>query len=476
MRVSPFRGIRYNQRIAGDLAQVICPPYDVISPEQQKLYYERDGYNAIRIEHPAEHSEGEADDKYTRAATTFRQWLKQGVLQIDDRSAFYLHDYCFMFRGETRRRRGLIARVKLEPWGSGIYPHEETGAKAKADRLYLMRACQASFSPLICLYQDAKQEVISLLSQASQDKPAMAFSAKALSVGKEQKGNLFGSDESHTIWAITDPKFKQQIEQYLSPRPLYMADGHHRYETALIYQEERMRFLRERDTGGGGTYPAEQEAFNYVMTELVEFSDPGLVVLPVHRLVRGIRHSSAPKAGDQNESADEMSVLREKLERFFILKPVPLSGGMPLSGSNNQSLMSGNYFLGVLGLKKGYLVLLTKREDVSFDDMMPAEHSSAYKQFEVSILNHIILDRMLGLYRKMSGPVPVLDEEKVVYTMDADEAQRETTEGKYDLAFLLNPPQLETVRAIANAGDRMPRKSTYFYPKAPAGLIINPLD
>jgi len=162
MEVSPFKAIRYNQRIVGDLAQAICPPYDVITLEQQKLYYEKSDYNAIRLEFPEP-----TGDSYQRAAITFQQWLKYGVLQLDSISSFYLHDHHFEYSGKKRVRRGLIARVKLRPWGSGIYPHEETFPKAKGDRLQLMRACRANFSPLLSLYHDSEQKIAPLLSRVA---------------------------------------------------------------------------------------------------------------------------------------------------------------------------------------------------------------------------------------------------------------------------------------------------------------------
>jgi uncharacterized protein (DUF1015 family) len=422
MEVSPFRGIRYNQRIVGDLAQVICPPYDIITSEQQKLYYKKSDYNAIRLEFPEP-----TGDSYQRAAITFQQWLKHGILQLDSVSSFYLHDHRFEYSGEKRVRRGLIARVKLEPWGSGIYPHEETSSKAKSDRLQLMRACRASFSPLFSLYNDSEQKTASILSRIAQEKPLMSLRTK--------RSDLPDSNEAHTLWAITDPETKQELSQFLSSQPLYIADGHHRYETALTYRQER---AKEQSLTGKG-------AFNYVMMELVEFSDPGLLVLPLHRLVRGIASSILIELGDQ-------------LRNFFALESVPLETGswhLPVDSC-----------LGILGLQPGSLVVLRRRQDISLEAMMPGNRSQAYREFGISILNHIILDDVL------SG-AKALD---VAYTVDLEEVYQQIKEGKYQLAFLLNPPQPEMVKAVADAQDRVPSKSTYFYPKLPAGLIINPLD
>jgi uncharacterized protein (DUF1015 family) len=450
-KISPFRGIRYNQKMVSNLAQVICPPYDVIALEQQKLYYEKSDYNAIHLEFPAENPKL-TGDKYQRAAITFQQWLKHGILQIDGAPSFYLHDHHFECSGEKRVRRGLIARVKLEPWGSGIYPHEETFPKAKSDRLQLMRACRANFSPLLSLYQGSERKIASILSEASRAKPIIEMSVLSPSIGGDQNEER----EAHTLWAITDPEIKRELSQFLSSQPLYIADGHHRYETALTYQQERAQVSYEQIPSplkGEGQCESEEvkqsltgnEAFNYVMMELVDFSDPGLVVLPLHRLVRGIAPSSLVGLGDQ-------------LRNFFVLESVPLKIG--------DRQLPVDSCLGILGLQPGSLIVLKKRQDISLEAMMPGNRAQAYREFDVSILNHIILDKMLDLTSK----------EDVAYTVDLKDAYQQIKEGKYQLAFLLNPPQPEMVKAVADAQDRMPSKSTYFYPKLPAGLVINPLD
>jgi uncharacterized protein (DUF1015 family) len=425
MEVSPFRGIRYNQEIVGDLARVICPPYDVITPEQQKLYYKKNDYNAIRLEFPEP-----TGDRYQRAAITFQQWLKQGVLQHDGISSFYLHDHRFQYSGEERVRRGLIARVKLEPWGRGIYPHEETSSKAKSDRLQLMQACRANFSLLFSLYHDSERKVAPILSNVAEKEPLMSL--------RTRQSNLPDSNEAHILWAIIEPETVRELDKLLSSESVYIADGHHRYETALTYQQERAQ-------GQSGGCELTADGFNYVMMELVEFSDPGLLVLPLHRLVRGIAPSILVGIGDQ-------------LRNLFVLESIRLKA--------DSYQLPVDSCLGILGLQPSSLVVLKKRQDISLEAMMPSDRSRAYQEFGVSILNHIILDRLLGLTSK----------ENIAYTVDVKEAYQQIKEGKYQLAFLLNPPQPEMVKAVADAQDRMPRKSTYFYPKLPAGLIINPLD
>ncbi len=445
MEVSPFKGIRYNQRMVGNLTRVICPPYDVIAPEQQKLYYEESSYNAIRLELPAESLEP-TGDRYQRAAINFQQWLKHGVLQPDSVSSFYLHDHHFEYSGEKRVRRGLIARVKLGSWGSGIYPHEETFSKAKSDRLQLMRACRANFSPLLSLYQDSERKIASILSEASRAKPIIETSVLSLPTG----GGQDEGGETHTLWAITDPEIKRELSQFLSSQPFYIADGHHRYETALNYQQERAEEQSDSFDSSVIANEAKQAltdkgAFNYVMMELVDFSDPGLVVLPLHRLVRGIAPSILVGLGDQ-------------LRNFFVLESVPLKAG--------DCQLPADSCLGILGLQPDSLVVLKRRQDISLEAMMPGNRSQAYREFDVSILNHIILDKVLSGAKDLD----------VAYTVDLKEAYQQIRERKYQLAFLLKPPQPEMVKAVADAQDRMPSKSTYFYPKLPAGLVINPLD
>jgi uncharacterized protein (DUF1015 family) len=442
VEVSPFRGIRYNQRTVGDLARVLCPPYDVITPEQQKLYYEKSNYNAIRLEFPEP-----TGDSYKRAAITFQQWLKHGVLQLDSASSFYLHAHHFEHSGEKRVRRGLIARVKLGPWGSGIYPHEETFPKAKGDRLQLMRACRANFSSLLSLYHDSEQKIASILSEASRAKPMIETS---LTADSRQSTTNDEGEEAHTLWAITESEIKRELSQFLSSQPLYIADGHHRYETALTYQQERAE--EQSDSFGSSVIAsgAKQSltgkgAFNYVMMELVDFSDPGLVVLPLHRLVRGIVPSI-------------LGGLEDQLRNFFVLESVPLKAG--------DCHLPTDSCLGILGLQPGSLVVLKRRQDISLKAVMPGNRSQAYREFNVSILNDIILDKVLSRAKDLD----------VAYTVDLKEAYRQIKERKYQLAFLLNPPQPEMVKAVADAQDRMPSKSTYFYPKLTVGLIINPLD
>ncbi len=422
MKIVPFPGIRYSETVVGDLAKIICRPYDVITHEQYRLYYNKSNHNAVRLEFPEPTADG-----YRGAAMTYRQWLEQGVLHCDGASAFYLHDHEFQYLGRKMLRRGLVARVKVEPWGNGISPHEETASEAKTDRLQLMQACRANFSPLLSLYHDSQQQIAAILHRAAQEEPVMSLSA--------QPNNFPDPDEAHRVWAVADAEVKRELSDLLSAQPIYIADGHHRYETALTYRQER---IQGRSAGDSG-------APDYVMMELVEFSDPGLVVLPLHRLVRGVLPSSLVN-------------LSERFREFFNVEVVALGTGswhLPVSSC-----------LGVLGLRPDSLLVLRRRQDVALETMMPSGRSRTYRELCVSILNHVVLERIVGEANDI----------EIAYTVDIEKAYQQVRDGKYQVAFLLHPPQVQMIKAVADARDRMPAKSTYFYPKVPAGLVINSLD
>jgi uncharacterized protein (DUF1015 family) len=419
--ISPFSGLRYNQEIVGDMASVICPPYDVISPEEQRAYYEKSEYNVIRLEHGTVLPEDtKTNDKHSRASATFNQWLKDRVLTVDHVHSFYIHEHTFTYQNIRKRRLGFMACVKLEPWENKIiFPHENTVPGIKSDRLDLMRACAANFSPLLGLYEDVGQKVTKLLTSQASRKPA---------------NNFTEDDEAHRLWVANEPEFVQRVSHFLASRSIYIADGHHRYETALAYRDER-----RQDNKPGN------EAFNFVMMSLVPFSDPGLIVLPVHRLVN-------------NLSSKAVTQFRDNLETLFEVESIPLGEtGIPeISGAITR----------ILGLEPGSVIALRPHQSSSLKEMMPEDHSEAYKRLDVSIVQHIIIDKLRDLDKSSS----------VAYTPNMLQARQLVESGEYQLAFLLNPITVATIKAIADANDKMPGKSTFFYPKLPTGLVINRLE
>ena len=437
--INPFRGVRYNQSLANDLSSVICPPYDIITPQMEQELYLKSEYNFVRLELgrglPQDTTK---ENKYTRSAATLEQWLNRGILKVDESPALYLHDHYFTHQGREYRRRGIIARIKLEEWDKMVVrPHEGTLAEPKNDRLSLLWALQANTSPILALYEDQGQQVSSLLAAQELNQPLINSSSVA--------------GESHDVRAITEPEVINQICTSVSHQPLYIADGHHRYESALIYQRQRRT-----------CYPSTSgnEAFNFVMMTLVEFSDPGLIILPPHRLLRGI-----PKS-----SLDE---LMAKLRSLFEVTELPLS--MPDVWQHVDDLLTGKksgesnqVSLVVFGLVAECLFVLRLRNLATVRQMMPYFHGDLYNRLEISIVDHVILEKLLQVSSDREGAV-------LGYSYDRQDAVNRVLQGEYQLAFILSPIQGEVIKAVADTGDRLPRKSTYFYPKAPAGLVFNRL-
>jgi uncharacterized protein (DUF1015 family) len=431
--IYPFRGVRYNPRLVKDLAGVICPPYDIISPQLQQELYHRHEYNFVRLEHNRELAQDTTkDNKYTRSAATLEHWLGKGILVAEEVPAIYLHDHYFNYKGKNYRRRSIIVRVRLEGWDRMVVrPHEGTLVEHTNDRLSMLWVCQANTSPILALFQDNEQRLSSLLAEQVSSQP------------------VFSSEDScgerHNVLAITEPEVISRISASLAGQPLYIADGHHRYESALTYQRER-RACSPSFSG--------DEAFNFVMMELVAFSDPGLIILPAHRLVRGLSKAA-------------LSELKAKLRSFFEIEELPI-GKTDVWRQIDRLLTrreTDEVSLVLLGLAEGRILQLKLGDVAAADQMMPYFHSELYKKLEADIVDSLILGKLAG---SSSGG----EELTLGYSHDGEEAVKRVLDQEYQLAFLLSPVKVEVVKAIADAGDRMSRKATYFYPKAPAGLVL----
>jgi len=414
------------------MARVLCPPYDVITPLMQQELYQQNDVNFVRIEYGRElPHDKDTDNKYTRASDTLNKWLEQGTLQIDDKPAIYLHDHHFTYQYKEYRRRSITCLVKLEEWDKMVIrPHEDTISKAKDDRLSILWTVQANTSPILALYEDRGNTISSLLDTESSRKPLIQAE--------------YGNEETHYLWSFRDTDAINGICRSVAQQPLYIADGHHRYESALAYQRER-RF-------GAPPEPVE-EPYDFVMMTLVEFSDPGLLILPAHRLVRGISKSI-------------FSGIMSGLETFFTLKQIPVANsGIDDALKLLQTGDADSVRLMIYGLTEDKIMLLELRDDATVSRMMPGFHSDYSQKLDVSIIDHFILEELMGLTPDSSGFY-------LSYTYDAEEAVKLVSSREYQLAFLVNPVKPEMIKAIADSGDRMPKKSTYFYPKMPAGLIF----
>ena len=377
-RVEPFHGTRYSPEMVPDLGRVVSPPYDVIPEERLEDYRSRSPHNVVRLIRPG------AD--YAGAARLNRSWLESGVLCEDAQPAFYLHQHVF----EGRVRRGLIGAVGLSPYSEGqVLPHERTHGGAKADRLELYRATATAFEPLWFVYRGAGGDLPGLLDEAFGAEPAVTFATD--------------DGAGHRVWTATDAAWQERVTRAFAELPLLIADGHHRYETALTY--------------AGEVGAADKSAAGFAMVLLVDIADPGLIVLPTHRVMR--------------------------------IAPVAVVGGDPV-GSLAEALAgirgrvaAGHYAAGRF-------------------QILPLEGEQALVE-----LHRQVIDNLLG---KRSA------EDILLYTRDAEEAVRWVDEGKGQQAFFLEAPDLGVVLKLAQEGRVLPQKSTFFHPKPPSGMVFARLD
>lgn len=429
----PFRGLRYDTTLA-DPALTIAPPYDVISSEQQAALYGRSPYNIVRVEYGEQHTDDTADDnRYTRAAGDLGAWRASGVLAPDAVPAFYAYRLEFSWAGKRYTRHHCFAAVRLEEWDKGIIkPHEHTLAGPKADRLDLLRATRTQVSPVYCLYR-AKAGEAAL--PASEGKPLYDVEADG---------------QRHVLAAITNPADIDAITAYLAASDVYIADGHHRYETALRYRNECKQHA-DRWTG--------DEPENFVLMALTDAADPGLVVLPTHRLVN-------PPLWP----ADTIARLAALFEIHDITDERNTNGADALIEQLGIAGEKGTAFVAI-GLEPGRAHLLASRDRMPIEALMPAEQSEAWRRLDVSVLQFAILRHVFGI-----DDAVLTAGTSVSYTQDAALAMQAVAAGQSRLAFLLNPTPVEQVLAVADANGRMPQKSTYFYPKLPTGLVLNSFD
>jgi uncharacterized protein (DUF1015 family) len=376
-------------------------------------------------------SDSPADNRYTRASHFLEEWLRYDILTVDQPPAIYIHDHYFMHRGKEIKRRGIIVRVRLEEWHRMIVrPHEGTLSGPKSDRIALIRALKANTSPILSMFGDTAGAVKQVLARATSDKP--------LARVRKLEG------ERHDLWAVIKPDELTAIESALKDEPIYIADGHHRYESALVYQREQSALNPAADPGA---------AYNYVMMELVDFEDPGLLILPPHRLLRGLNIS-------------RLAELKSALAVFFEMETLPYKGADTWSKLDKWQNEDWKRLV-LFGLDGNNFLRLTLKDYETAAKFMPNFHTDIYKKLDVSMVDHIILEEMLGI--KHEGDAGI------AFNYDREDAVKKVQDGEFQLAFIIKPVRPETIKAISDASDRMPRKSTYFYPKLPSGLVVNRL-
>jgi uncharacterized protein (DUF1015 family) len=442
-KIFPFKGVLYNPKKVSDLQAVMTPPYDIISPEAQERFYERHPYSMIRLDLGRQTPQDtEQDNRYTRANRHFQQWLSEGVLAKDSEEALYLYRIQYRYDGEEKEIRGFIALTELEEFGKGsVIPHEYTLSGPKTDRLNLLRACQANFSLIYSLYPpEGGTSLVGLMSETVQGNPPRVDV-------RDDDG------VRHTLWSITDPALVGRIQKALEGKSVYIADGHHRYETSVNYRNER----KETEGTSSG-----QESYNRVMMFFTETSERGLTILPTHRLVF-------------NLSEDRIRHFEDRVGDCFSVTPYPYADRNEPEVRKRMlhDLVEKGRSAHVFGLcskgRQEYRLLAFKDESL-LDREGAADHSAGWRRLDVSILQTFVLERLLGI--QMDA---VKKESNLHYVRGEEEAIGKVQSGQFQMAFLLNATKMEEIIQVSGTGDRMPQKSTYFYPKLLTGLVINKL-
>ncbi|TMK40898.1 MAG: DUF1015 domain-containing protein [Actinobacteria bacterium] len=414
--VEPLRALRYDLRVVGSLAEVIAPPYDVIDPAQRERLAARSPFNVVAIDLP------QGRDPYETAAEQLQEWRLTGAVVKDPEPALWAlrQDYTGP-GGDPLTRQGILCRVRVQDYGPGrIRPHERTHPGPKEDRLRLTRATRANLSPIFSLYSDP-------------DLAAWRAIEPALSQAPE--GEAVEDDGTQDrLWRIADPDAIAAVQTALADAELLIADGHHRYETARAYAEE---------VGGEGPH-------RYVLMCLVAMQDPGLTIFPTHRLVRGL-------------DSGRQEALAEAIRRDFDISEVEQDQLAPPPGP-------GPLQLGYIDahFRRCYRLRL---RDQSIADRALHEHSGPYRQLDAGVLEALLLKGALGL-----SDEDIAHLEGFGYARDTDEALELIRRREYDAAFVLRPTPVAQVQAVAESGESMPPKSTYFFPKLPTGLLFNPLE
>lgn len=434
-RIEPFPALVFNCECAGRLEDLIAPPYDLIDEVKQQQLYTRSPHNVIRLELNRD------PDPYASAATILARWVADGILQRTQ-PAIFLYTQIFELDQRKFKRNGWVVRVRLEEFATGrVLPHERTFPKAKEDRLRLLSATRANISSVFGLYPSGNAKLETLMTKVANSPPMLQAT--------DDLGAL------NEIRKIDSPADIRTVQQALETARVLIADGHHRYETALEYRRQRhsashnLPLARssagEREVGGSGPPPE-----NYVMMTLVAFDDPGLVILPTHRIIRVL-------SGEQIKAYETR--IREKFEVTEFNDATAMMARL-------KSLGRG-YIGAVIKGKPASILHLRSQQYMS--RALPQAHEEV-RQLDVAVLHTLILDEILGI-----TPELVRSGDNIVYTIEGRAALAEVASGTVAGAFLLSPPTVYDVEKVSNAGATMPEKSTYFYPKLQTGLLINPL-
>ena len=427
--IAPFKGIRYNAHKVGDLSKVVSQPYDRVRYGLQERYYDQHPYNIVRIIKGREHPNDAPDDNvYTRASEYFHTWLDAGYLLCDPSPAFYVYHQTFTLPDGTElTRRAFIAALELVEFEEGIVlPHERTLSGPKVDRLNLLRATNTNFGQIFMLYPDAENRINAIFDAA--------IAGRQPDVDVRE---MFEQDVRQQLWVVADPEVTAQVVAEMAPKQgLIIADGHHRYETALNFRAEMREQYPDAPANAG---------FNFRMVTLVSLDDPGLTILPTHRLM----HSYTAKTSAQ--------LLSDAAEYFEVL---PMADREAL----DAAMAEGSAIDRRIGFYDGGYHLL-RFTDPEIMARIEPDRAEEWRMLDVTILHELLIERVMGISKE-----DVESKEKIDYYRDLEDAISEVDEGKAQCVFIMNPTRMSEVRACSEQGAKMPQKSTDFYPKVITGL------
>ncbi len=422
--IKAFKGLRFTEK-AGEISTLTCPPYDIISEQQRLDYLARNDKNIIRLELPKD-----GENPYATAGEILRTWMDAQVLRQDELDGIYVYEEEFDANGKRLKINGIICRVKIEEFSKGVVlPHEETLSKAKVDRFNLMDGTFCNFSQIYSLYNDNNGETQQIIDATT----------------KQPCTNEFTDADgvTHRLWIINDVDVINALVSQFAPRKLYIADGHHRYETSLNFRNS----LRERGIAKEG------DGCDYVMMMLVDMANPGLVVFPTHRLVRNL------------EAFDAQAVVEGCKEYFEITGETSVES---IEGKLTALYNEGKHAFGFYCGDDDWKLMVLKDVAV-LSEFMP-DKSQALRELDVSILHTLVLEKIMGIdAENMAKQI------NLYYTRVFDEALSEVNNGNAQCSFILNPTRVSEISEVAANGEKMPQKSTYFYPKLITGLVMNKL-
>lgn len=425
-KIKAFKALVYNQEKIGDFKQVVCPPYDIISPSAQETFHQRSLYNFIHI---LLAKDSPLDDKYHRAGVIFREWLKDNILIQDERPCVYFYSQQYVIRGEKKTRLGFISLLRLgDENGSAVFGHENTHSAAKLDRFKLIGQVQANLSPIFIIFLDKKRIIQRIFQKYIPSQKAF------IEVIDDEK-------TVHKLWRVDDPVTLKAIESSSNDENMFIADGHHRYEVSCAYRDLMREKLGDQWTG--------EEDFNYCLAYFTNTDSRGLSILPIHRLLKLDARLDMHDFIARAKEYFDIDQVKDRARFFFLMEKAGCT----------------EHLIGLYKDKKYYLLRL---KNVKILDKLITDKPKEYRTLDATILNYLVLKNILKL--------DLNNLPNIKYSPHAAEFMEEVDNNPLNIAFFLNPVKIEQIINLALGDNKMPPKSTYFYPKVLSGLVVNKLE